>query len=138
MKPDPKKEDDSRNPFGANPYQSSASVSAEPRVHYNYRQPHRGVFVLVMGVGSMCTLFVSFICCLPLNFAACLMGWVAWFVGRADVKKMNEGVVDDRGRDQVLVGSIIGLICALISSLIVLVMLGFLVFIIVVAIGENM
>ena len=120
-------------PFSDNPYQSPAGATENMRPHYDYRQPHRGGLILGLAMGGMCVLLFSFLCCLPLTAFSCAMGLAAWFMGRADVKKIDRGEMDSRGRDLSQIGAIIGLICGILSGIAVVLSIGFMIFILVAA-----
>ncbi|MBX3356152.1 MAG: hypothetical protein KF724_10715 [Phycisphaeraceae bacterium] len=73
-------------------------------------QPHRGTLVLVLGILGLVTT------CAPI-------GVVAFFLGRADLKAMDTGVMDPTGRGMTQAGYICGIIalCLLVLTLLVFV-----------------
>lgn len=121
MKPDfPEKE----SPF-ANPYQSpTTTTKPDYQPHYDYQEPHRGTLVLVLGFSSMALLMFSFACCLAVSFISAPLGLGAWMMGRADLGKIAEGRMVARGQDQLQIGSVCGLISAILSLCVCLFQIG--------------
>ena len=102
-------------PF-ANPYESpTTSPANDYQPTYDYQEPHRGAIVLVLGLTSMGLFMLSLMCCLPITFVAAPFGMGAWFMGRADLGKINQGRMDPSGRDQLNIGSIVGLVGGILS-----------------------
>ncbi len=71
-----------------------------------YREPHRGVLILVLGI---CGLLVCGFC-----------GIAAWIMGGSDLAAMKAGRMDPSGRDMTQIGYILGII----SSILMLLVLG--------------
>jgi hypothetical protein len=59
-------------------------------------EPERGTLILVLGV-------ISIVFC---N----ILGPVAWILGKGDLKKMDEGIMDPKGRSNTNVGMILGIV----------------------------
>jgi hypothetical protein len=60
--------------------------------------PHRGVMILILGLCGILPCCIGLIC-----------GPVAFFLGSADIKKMDEGSMDPTGRTLTQVGRFVGL-----------------------------
>lgn len=58
--------------------------------------PHRGALILFLGVLGFIT--------------AGLLGVIAWYLGNADLHKMNAGLMDSRGINSTEYGRILGII----------------------------
>ncbi|OWK36164.1 Polyribonucleotide nucleotidyltransferase [Fimbriiglobus ruber] len=85
----------------------------------NY-EPHRGVLILVLGILSfvLCGIFTA----IP-----------AWIMGKADLQKMDEGIMDPEGRSMTNIGKILGMI----SCILTLVVMGFYCVIFVIALAAG-
>ena len=65
----------------------------------HYDEPHRGTFILVLGI---------------LGIALCpVVGIVAWVLGAADIRAMDEGRMDPEGRQTTQAGKILGIVAAI-------------------------
>jgi heme/copper-type cytochrome/quinol oxidase subunit 4 len=77
-----------------------------------YRQahlrPHRGALILTLGI-------------LSLVLAGILTGIPAWVMGSGDLKKMDAGIMDPEGRGLTQAGRILGMICTIITAVIVVI-----------------
>jgi hypothetical protein len=67
----------------------------------SYKEPHRGVAVLVIGILSLFTL--------PL-----ILGPIAWCMGRRDLRKMRTGLMDADGMGMTSGGHICGMVATLV------------------------
>ena len=90
----------SGNPFAdpaipSNPYATPTGFApaAGPR---RFRRPHRGGTILTLGI-------LGVICCQ-------LLGPVAWVMGQADMRQINDGVMDPEGKALTQVGMILGIV----------------------------
>lgn len=65
-------------------------------------KPHRGTLILVLGI---------------LGFVLCgfFTGIPAWYMGHADIKEMDAGVMDPSGRGITNAGKICGIISTILS-----------------------
>ncbi len=122
----------------ANPYQSpvaNESGSLRPEHgHVDYREPHRGTLVLLLGLGAMAGFVLSFVCWLPMTFATAPIGLAAWLMARHDIRKIDQGYMDERGRSQTVLGSVIGLTFGIFS---LLVSIGILCFVALIIFGAT-
>jgi hypothetical protein len=96
-------------------------------------EPHRGTMVLVFGILSIVfgAVVPAGACCGPLavaGFVGLGMGIAAWVMGRRDLAKIDAGTMDPRGRGSTKAGKICGIIGTLVSSLMILLLLGLVVF----------
>jgi hypothetical protein len=67
-------------------------------------RPHRGGVILVLGIISVvCSCFI--------------LGVIAWALGSADLREMNEGRMDPSGRGLTQAGMICGIISVVLSIL---------------------
>ena len=72
----------------------------------NY-EPHRGVMILMFGV---------------LGWVVCVIfGIVAWTMGSADLRKMDEGTMDPEGRSMTRIGQILGMIQCIFLVIIIMI-----------------
>ena len=76
----------------------------------------RSALVLVFGI-------LSLIVCAPL-------GIVAWIMGNADLKAMDEGLMDDRNRSTTHAGRICGIIGTVLAALGVLLVVVYIAFVV--------
>ncbi len=85
-------------------------VQVQP-VEYPVR-PHRGVAVLVLGI-------LGLLCCV-------IFGIIAWALGSADLREMDEGRMDPSGRGLTRAGQICGILSVVlwIAYLVMLLILG--------------
>jgi predicted Zn finger-like uncharacterized protein len=81
--------------------------------------PHRGVLILLLGIGA----FVVFG---PL-------GIVAWILGNTDIKEIDAGRMDPEGRGMTQIGRILGMIATIL--MVVSIVLGCLIFVAILAFG---
>ncbi|MFO0876174.1 MAG: MJ0042-type zinc finger domain-containing protein [Gemmataceae bacterium] len=88
-------------------------VSIRKRRDY---EPHRGGFILAMGVISVASIFV----CPLLIPVAIVPGLIAWVLGGIDLRRMREGHLDPDGHGSTQAGWICGIIGTLLNTLIVL------------------
>ncbi|MFL5245166.1 MAG: zinc-ribbon domain-containing protein [Gemmataceae bacterium] len=97
-------------------------------------EPHRGSAVLVMGfISLICSpLAMLFVCCPPLSLVLCVvsiaLGVPAWAMGHGDLRKIEAGTMDPRGRGRTQAGKILGVIGTLLSVLVILAAIAFLVY----------
>ena len=75
-----------------------------PKTSHNNLEPHRGTLILVLGILSlvMCGFFT---------------GIPAWIMGRNDLRKIKDGLMDPEGEATTKGGMICGIICCVISLL---------------------
>ena len=66
-------------------------------------QTHRGTMILVFGI-------LGLLVCFP-------FGIVAWVMGNADLKEMDEGIMDPEGRGTTQAGKILGIVATLVTVL---------------------
>jgi hypothetical protein len=75
-------------------------------------EPHRGMLILGLGIGSIV---------LPIVLQFWLIGAVpailAWMWGKKDLKKMDDGEMDPEGRQYTNIGKILGLVGIIINAL---------------------
>jgi hypothetical protein len=64
--------------------------------------PHRGDMILILGI-------------LSIVVAHFILGPIAWFMGRHDLREMDEGRMDPAGRSNTYAGSTIGMIMTIVS-----------------------
>ena len=88
------------NPFAdpdikSNPYTPPAGFSPISTAR-RFLRPHRGGTILTLGV-------LGVICCQ-------LLAPVAWVMGQADMRQINDGVMDPEGRALTQVGMILGIV----------------------------
>ena len=69
----------------------------------NYALPNRGGLIFALGLISL------LICCIP--------GFFAFFMGREDLKKMKDGIMDPTGQGMTQAGMILGAISVTINAL---------------------
>jgi hypothetical protein len=79
-------------------------------------EPHRGAFVLTMGIISCAAPFV----CWPLAPFAIVFGIIAWVAGSADLRKIRQGMMDQQGEGTTQAGWICGIIGTLVNTLVIL------------------
>lgn len=95
----------SSNPFAPSsapvPWDETASTEAD----YQNVMPHRGTFILVMGI-------LSWVCC-------CGFGIVAWFLGSQDIKLMEAGRMDPSGLGITKAGYWIGVISLMLNMIVI-------------------
>lgn len=77
-----------------------------------YERPHRGTTVLILGI-------LAIVLCQPI-------GIVAWWMGTSDLKAMQRGEMDPKGRSETRTGQILGIV-AFILLVLQLLAIGFLV-----------
>ena len=79
-------------------------TNARPQTSHNNLEPHRGTLILVLGILSlvMCGFFT---------------GIPAWIMGRNDLRKIKDGLMDPEGEATTKGGMICGIICCVISLL---------------------
>ena len=75
-----------------------------PQTSHNSLEPHRGTLILVLGILSlvMCGFFT---------------GIPAWIMGRNDLRKIKDGLMDPEGEATTKGGMICGIICSILSLL---------------------
>ena len=99
-----------------------SQIPEPPVIHYARRgpRPHRGTLVLVLGI---------------LGLAVCVIcGIIAWVMGSSDLRAMDDGTMDPRGRDLTKAGRI----CGMISVILTLVGCGlYLVFILIMVVSSQ-
>jgi len=100
-------------PIG-NPQQTYSEV--QPQQYGQH--PHRGTMILVFGI-------LGLVVCM-------LLGIVAWVMGSGDLKKMDAGVMDPKGRGITQAGKIIGMVATILA--IVGIALWFLIFFLAIAV----
>lgn len=88
------------NPFAdrsaaSNPYEAPAAFSPSSTAR-RFSRPHRGGTILTLGI-------LGVICCQ-------LLAPVAWALGQADMRQINDGVMDPEGRALTQVGMILGIV----------------------------
>ena len=125
--PNPFADDAQPEPIQENPYASPEGTS-EPYKPYGYEttQPHRGGLILSLGITGLVTTIVGgvgFACCLCLPLPVVSLGLTlpAWFLGRADLRAMDAGVMDPSGRGVTQAGMITGIIGIVITALLAVV-----------------
>jgi predicted Zn finger-like uncharacterized protein len=74
-------------------------------------EPHRGGFVLAMGIVSLAMI----VACWPLSI---IPGLIAWICGRADLRKMRDDTMDPEGESSTQAGWICGIIGTCLSAVI--------------------
>ncbi len=72
-------------------------------------RPHRGVMILVFGILAWVVCFI--------------FGVVAWVMGTADMRAMDEGVMDPTGRGLTQAGKIVGMINVILTIIMIPVIL---------------
>jgi len=93
---------DDRDP----PYDDRGGYRERP----HYEEPHRGGLILALGI---------------MGFAVCgVCGIFAWFMGSADIKKMDAGQMNPEGRGLTQAGKIMGLISMIFMILSVIFLIG--------------
>ena len=85
-------------------------------------EPHRGGLVMGLGIGSavMGVVGLSAVCCIcfaVLPLAGIPMGAFAWIMGQGDLKKMDQGLLDNDGRGSTQAGYICGIIGTALGAL---------------------
>jgi predicted RNA-binding Zn-ribbon protein involved in translation (DUF1610 family) len=88
-----------------------------------YQSAHRGGMILTLGI-------LSIVC----NIAA-VPGILAWVMGRADLKQMDEGRMDPEGRGTTQAGMIMGMIMTIFAIIGIVIMICYFLFIIIVIAG---
>ncbi len=78
-------------------------------------EPDRGAVVLTLGIISLAAMVVW--CAAPLW---AILGLAAWIMGQTDLRKMNSGQMDDRGRSTTQAGWICGIIGTVLNGLVML------------------
>jgi hypothetical protein len=66
-------------------------------------QPHRGVLIMILGIGSLVGNAI-------IGGVALLLGPIAWYLANQDLKEMDAGRMDPEGRQLTQVGKICGII----------------------------
>lgn len=79
-------------------------------------EPHRGGFILAMGIISLAALFG----CWPLAPLAVVPGIIAWVLGHADLRKIRAGDMDPEGESSTQAGWICGIIGTCLNTLVIL------------------
>lgn len=79
-------------------------------------EPHRGGFILAMGIISLVMLFA----CWPLAPLAVVPGLIAWILGHGDLRKIRDGTMDPDGEGSTQAGWICGIIGTCLNALVVL------------------
>ncbi|MFO0925600.1 MAG: MJ0042-type zinc finger domain-containing protein [Gemmataceae bacterium] len=79
-------------------------------------EPHRGGFILAMGIISLAVLFA----CWPLAPLAVVPGLIAWVLGHADLRKIRDGVMDPDGEGSTQAGWVCGIIGTCLNLLVLL------------------
>lgn len=72
----------------------SATSSTSPR----NQQPHRAGLILALGIASLACNF----CLIP--------SILAWILGKQDIRKMDQGIMDSEGRGMTQAGMIMGMV----------------------------
>lgn len=83
--------------------------------------PHRGILILVLGI-------LSIVLCQ-------LLGPFAWLMGKADMAKMDAGMMDPAGRDTTKAGVICGIIGTVLLVLSILFTILWIVLVVILGIG---
>ena len=97
-------------------------VNNDPVAPAGDLSPHRGTLILILGIGGL-------VCC-------GLLGIFAWVMGNADLRDMDEGLMDPAGRDLTLAGKICGIVGTILLCIGVgLMLLYFLIIIVAVSAG---
>src|SRR5262245_14426314 len=80
-------------------------------------EPHRGVLILVMGILGlvMCVIF----------------GIVAWVMGKGDLDKIKQGLMDREGESLTRVGYILGIVSVIMN------LIGFLIWLLIVVLAVG-
>ncbi len=102
------------DPVAAPPFTSPAPPVAVP----GPRAPHRGTLVMVLGILSI---FMGGI--------GLILGPIAWFMGRKDLRAMDEGRMDESGRSNTNVGRICGMVATFLHGTSALCCVGYSLFI---------
>ena len=68
--------------------------------------PHRGTVILVLGI-------------LSLVFCGFFTGIPAWIMGKGDLAKIKDGIMDPEGEGSTKAGMICGMICCIISAVLI-------------------
>ena len=79
------------------------------QISHNSLEPHRGILILVLGI-------LSLVIC-GLSGVGILTGIPAWIMGRNDLRKIKDGLMDPEGKATTKVGMICGIICCVLSLL---------------------
>ncbi len=129
-KPNPKPQ----NPYSS-PTQSSGASGGD--FQYEYKTPNRGGLILGLGIGSLSGLVIAFVCCSVLTVIPTGLGFIAWFMGRSDLRKIEEGTVSERNKELVQIGAYLGLLGGILSLLATLAQIGLVIFFVVMAAQEG-
>ena len=82
---------------------------APPTTHGNAPgglEPHRGTLILVLGILSL--VLCSFFTGIP-----------AWIMGKGDLAKIKDGMMDPEGEGSTKAGMICGMICCIINAVLI-------------------
>lgn len=105
-------------------------------------EPHRGPLVLVLGIFSVVNAVATLLVCCVFPFAmfvtaaiAVGLGIPSWILGARDLRKMNQGLMDDSGRGATMggyvcgiIGTIAGALMLVLAIVVAIVGIGFLAF----------
>ena len=86
-----------------NPYSTDSPTTSSTSTRN--QQPHRAGLILALGIASLACNF----CFIP--------GILAWILGKQDMRKMDQGVMDSEGRAMTQVGMIMGMVITLLCIL---------------------
>jgi hypothetical protein len=99
-------------------------------------EPHRGVLVLVLGIISLASVFLS--CFYGVGILIGIpLGITAWVLGHGDLRKIKNNEMDPEGLGMTQAGWICGIIGTILHSLILLSCAGFFAFMITMAATQN-
>ncbi|MDG1510278.1 MAG: hypothetical protein P8R31_01190 [Mariniblastus sp.] len=90
-------------PAGPNPY--SPGLPTTPSNSVRSQQPHRGGLILGLGIASI----LCNVCLIP--------GVLAWILGKQDMRKINQGIMDPEGRSMTQAGMVIGMVITILFFL---------------------
>jgi len=86
-------------------------------------EPHRGTLVMVLGIVAVAVSPLA-VCCgllsIPFVAISLSLGFSAWMMGRGDLRKINQRIMDPRGRGQTQAGMICGMVATCVACLSVL------------------
>jgi predicted Zn finger-like uncharacterized protein len=94
-------------------------------------EPHRGTIILVLGIISIVLNFI-------IPGLGVIPGPIAWAMGSADLKKIRSGEMDSGGEGTTNGGMICGIIGTILGSLGLLCCGGYIIFVMVIAVGGNL
>jgi predicted Zn finger-like uncharacterized protein len=103
MPPPPDEEDEPRRPVRRRDKDDDDRDDRPSRRRRAILQPHRGVLILILGIGSLVGNAI-------IGGVALLLGPIAWYLANQDLKEMDAGRMDPEGRQMTQIGKICGII----------------------------